>query len=160
MKIVLATIAAAAALTMTACETDEPMKQAEAAETTAPAEEPEPVEEPEPAVVTETVTEEAEPEPTPEPEPEPEEEPTLSDGAIEDVFVTLIRSEYPGMFLGVSDRDMIDLAKGVCGQFDIGQTFADVGLMGVESGYTPKQIGYFIGASVPAFCPEHEGVIP
>jgi len=90
---------------------------------------------------------------------DPDPEPALDDDAKDILFVELIRSEYPGMFLGVPDSQMIELGHMVCGQFDIGQTFVDVVTMGVESGYTYGQIGGFIGASTAAYCPNHSDVI-
>lgn len=56
-----------------------------------------------------------------------------------------------------SDQDALTAAHRICAQLDGGQPLMGV-LMetaAVNPSWTPDQAGYFAGASIGAFCPEH-----
>lgn len=153
MKITLAL--AAMALTLTACGGD--------TEPTSDAPPPPPVTvtaEPSPVTVTETVAPTPTPTPTPKPKPKPAPAPDLSEADAASLYGSLLRSEFPVAFRGVSDRMLADLATNMCGAFDAGTTFEDAVMVATGAGYTFEQAGYLIGAGVEAFCPENEGVLP
>lgn len=83
----------------------------------------------------------------------------LDPETVDTIFLTLVRDSYPTMFMGVDDSTVITLARGVCQQFDAGRSFNEVVMMGVQAGYTFEQIGGFIGASTPAYCPQHDAKV-
>ena len=78
----------------------------------------------------------------------------------EDLFLSTLRSED---ILIPDDQLMINLGKAVCSDLDKGTSFNAIGLSLASSSdgmYSLKEIGYIMGASVPAFCPEHRDKIP
>ena len=53
-------------------------------------------------------------------------------------------------------QDLIDFGHGVCHELGDGTSAADMITQGAsETGWTQTQVGYFIGASASAFCPQH-----
>ena len=80
-------------------------------------------------------------------------EATPAPANMEDVFVTVIRAKYD---LDVSDAELIETGHQVCEAFD---TFGVAGTIGImiqsESAIDPEVLGYVMGASASAFCPEY-----
>ena len=73
--------------------------------------------------------------------------------SMEDAFVTVIRAKYdPGM----SDAELIEMGRTVCEGFD---NFGVAGTIGImlqsEPAPDPEVLGYVMGASASAFCPEY-----
>jgi hypothetical protein len=73
-------------------------------------------------------------------------------------FLEIIREAgFPG-----TDTAVVSAGHSVCDAADVGLSFmALVNAVGSPSpnnpaGYTPKQTGQFIGASIAAYCPEHQ----
>ena len=80
-------------------------------------------------------------------------EATPAPANMEDVFVTVIRAKYdPGM----SDAELIEMGRTICEGFD---DFGVAGTIGImvqgEPTLDPEVLGYFMGASASAFCPEY-----
>ena len=72
---------------------------------------------------------------------------------MEDVFVAVIRAAYN---LDTSDAELIEMGHQVCEAFD---NFGVAGTIGImvqsESAIDPEVLGYVMGASASAFCPEY-----
>lgn len=85
----------------------------------------------------------------------------LSSGNKDAIFLTTIRSEYPATF-GPSfgtDQQEVDLAHTLCEYFDVGKTLMDAANMFMtNSDLSVQEAGYFMGAAVQVYCPEHMDV--
>ena len=72
---------------------------------------------------------------------------------VEDAFVTVIRAKYD---LDMPDAELIETGHQVCEAFD---NFGVAGTVGImvqsESAIDPEVLGYVMGASASAFCPEY-----
>lgn len=72
---------------------------------------------------------------------------------MEDVFVTVIRAKYD---LDMSDAELIEMGRTICEGFD---NFGVVGTIGImiqsEPAPNPEVLGFVMGASASAFCPEY-----
>lgn len=88
------------------------------------------------------------------PAPAPESVDTFTD---ED-YADLVRAEAPSLS-GLSTDVLIENAELVCLSFDTGATFDDIGMIFLESGFTPEEAGVLIGGAVGYKCPEHETVL-
>lgn len=78
----------------------------------------------------------------------------------EDLFLATLRSND---ILIPDDQLMINLGNAVCSDLDKGTSFNAIGLSLASASdgmYSLDEIGYIMGASVPAFCPEHRDAIP
>ena len=71
----------------------------------------------------------------------------------EDVFVRVIRAEYdPGM----SDAELVKLGRDTCAAFDtLGVENFVKAMFNSGSDTDPELLGYVMGASAMAFCPEY-----
>lgn len=54
-----------------------------------------------------------------------------------------------------TDAEWASAAKATCRSFDNGTTFEEMVDAQVESGFSEYNVGFIIGASVGAYCPEH-----
>lgn len=73
-----------------------------------------------------------------------------------DIFVSMINSEYPYVQSQLGGRsELIKFGKLVCQAIDQGSTLADFAAMAVTNDVDPEMLGFIIGASIPAFCPEN-----
>ena len=78
---------------------------------------------------------------------------------VEDLFVDVLEDEG---FSGTK-IEMVDVAHDICGLFDDGVTFEDLLFYANTSIQTVAEahdFGFFVGASIAAFCPEYESQIP
>jgi len=84
--------------------------------------------------------------------------PGKSADAVDDIYVDFLHDN--GIYS--SRSTLIDLGHTVCEAFDQGMSFNEVGLTALSSGtsWGVEEIGTVIGASVAAFCPWNEHVIP
>ena len=71
-------------------------------------------------------------------------------------FVTVLENE--GIFKSASDDSVIELGHDVCGAVDRGSDLADVARVFLRHGssLTPRKAGFFVGASITAYCPEYK----
>ena len=80
-------------------------------------------------------------------------EATPAPANMEDVFVAVIRAKYD---LDMPDAELIETGHQVCEAFD---NFGVAGTVGImvqsESAIDPEVLGYVMGASASAFCPEY-----
>ena len=99
--------------------------------------------------------------------PQPVETPTISHTASEtvqqtatpvepsndDVFIKVIRAEYA---TSMSDAELVSLGKDTCSAFDeLGvETFVKMMFVS-ENSVDPELLGYVMGASALAYCPEY-----
>lgn len=115
----------------------------------------------EPAQPTVTVTAEAEPTPEHTPEPAPEtdtQEPEISEDDAEQIFLMVVKGEYPQFEGGEANQVLLDFANATCDIFDNGGTVEDVvGLIESVSSSPDEagMFGYVVGAGMKAFCPEN-----
>lgn len=61
-------------------------------------------------------------------------------------------------FSTVPAAQLVETAKSVCRAFDAGQSLAAVGNAAIQAGLPAYEAGYFIGASVVAFCPQYKNI--
>lgn len=77
-----------------------------------------------------------------------------------DVFLATLAMEG----IDVMDDDlMINVGRSVCGDLDKGTSFIRVGAAmasAADGVYSTQEVGYIMGAAIPAFCPEHRDKIP
>lgn len=78
---------------------------------------------------------------------------------VEQVYLTMLRSEYPADFVGPSDEMLVENAHRMCDAFDDGATFATMAMATLQSGYSPDVGGFLIGATIAAYCPEHQDLV-
>lgn len=81
-------------------------------------------------------------------------EPAMS---IDDVYVGVVRAEYPAETVGLSDADLIGPAHAACDALDAGNTAIDVAMVAAFSG-APEDaplFGFILGAGVATYCPEY-----
>ena len=84
--------------------------------------------------------------------------PPMSSDSEEEIFIDVVRGEID--YLGGSDQDLINLGYEICESFDYGESFSDVTIVIMDNaGVAPYDAGFIIGASVGAFCPEHEDAV-
>lgn len=80
-------------------------------------------------------------------------EATPAPANMEDVFVAVIRAKFD---LDMPDAELIEMGHQVCEAFD---NFGVAGTIGImvqsESAIDPEVLGYVMGASASAFCPEY-----
>lgn len=73
-----------------------------------------------------------------------------------DIFVSMINDEYPYVQSQLGGRsELIQFGKLVCQAIDEGSTLADFAAMALDNNVDPEMLGFIIGASIPAFCPEN-----
>jgi hypothetical protein len=82
-----------------------------------------------------------------------------STSTMDRVFVAAIHRGIPQT---VSTADSVIVAEGhqVCSAFDTGANFLSVAGTVMDDGYTPYESGYYIGASIGAYCPKYLSAIP
>jgi hypothetical protein len=78
----------------------------------------------------------------------------------EDVLVQVLQDQYPNEFGRVAPSTLVEGAESICTGFDSGLGWMDMVKVGLDVGYTGRQTGFLIGASVTTLCPEHEGLLP
>lgn len=72
-------------------------------------------------------------------------------------FVQIIHDR--GIFLYAKDEQIVKTAKLGCEALDAGNSIQDLMTVTRESGgISAKDAGYFVGASVIAYCPQHAGL--
>lgn len=90
----------------------------------------------------------------------PSTERTLSPAMTDELYIGTL--ELQG--IEVDDRDhAIALGKAVCTDFNDGLTFLQISLgvyQGYEGQFTAEEVGYMVGAAIPAYCPQHEDKLP
>lgn len=69
-------------------------------------------------------------------------------------FVTFLRDK-DNWFDTMSASKMVETAHDVCSYLDSGHSTREAGELAMESGFTPTRAGYFVGATVGAYCPEY-----
>lgn len=77
---------------------------------------------------------------------------------IDALFLQVLR-EGTNSWDNEPDAAVIDLAKEMCGAWDRGANFKQIGGVLLDSGYPPQEAGYFVGAGTEAYCPEHSSKI-
>lgn len=85
--------------------------------------------------------------------------PVVSADHRDEDFVTVIRDEIPSA-RSAPEQDIIGAGKAVCGALDRGVPLARVGAIVIHEGFSPGDAGYFIGASISVYCPQHKDLIP
>lgn len=72
----------------------------------------------------------------------------------EEQYVVDVRDSF-SKSKNMTDDELVDLGKEMCGILDEGYTFQGVLLSGMQSGIPKKDMTSFLKASVPTFCPQH-----
>lgn len=72
----------------------------------------------------------------------------------EEVFLRVLRDETDA-WDNEADAEVVDLAKSMCEAWGRDASFTDVAAIFLQTGYTPREGGGFIGAGTQAFCPEY-----
>lgn len=72
-----------------------------------------------------------------------------------DAYISVVRDNVPET-AGSSDALLLDVGYAVCSDLDNGATLQDFVFLSMELEIDPSSMGEIIGASVIAFCPEHE----
>lgn len=81
--------------------------------------------------------------------------PTLDN--VDTAFVQTVREKLP--VTALSDENIILLGHNICHAFDSGLTAAAVLQIGVDNGLSPYDIGYVVGASTAAYCPQYNSLM-
>lgn len=82
--------------------------------------------------------------------------PTVQDKA----FLTAVRGSVPE-FSARTDSDVISLGHKTCAALDAGNGFVPVAFALMDSGsMTAYDAGYFVGASIGAYCPADVALVP
>ncbi|WP_182349505.1 DUF732 domain-containing protein [Tomitella gaofuii] len=78
--------------------------------------------------------------------------------SVDDVFLDYLDGQ--GIYYS-TPKAAVEMGHLICGAFDDGATFRQVGitLLSADTGYTPEQLGQWIGASVGAYCPQFSDVV-
>lgn len=76
---------------------------------------------------------------------------------VDDRYVSAVRANSQGEAVGVSDADLISLAKQVCQSLDDGITIDQLVLGVAAQGINVSLAGAVMGAGIPAYCPQHQG---
>jgi Protein of unknown function (DUF732) len=74
----------------------------------------------------------------------------------DDIFLSVIRQKIS---YG-TDAEVIELAGLICKAFDVAPVrtaFETSANAGINAGLSPTDVGYIIGASVAAYCPQYQG---
>lgn len=71
-----------------------------------------------------------------------------------EAYLNTLREVYPKL-TDVSDEDLIGLGEDVCSWLNKGRSPESFVSEQRAEGVPPELTGSFIGASVPAFCPQH-----
>lgn len=71
---------------------------------------------------------------------------------IDDEFISTVKENTA---LEGTDKEFTDLADSVCVAFDEGSSFEDVISIMTANDISDYDSGFFVGASVGAYCPEH-----
>lgn len=113
-----------------------------------------------------TVTETAEPTPEPVEPPSldapsdtydplrPPDTPEQNLSQAEVIFLDVLK-ENTTEFAADSDEALLGLADEICKAWDRGVTFNEIADVMIQSGYSPTDGGFFIGAATQSFCPQH-----
>lgn len=93
--------------------------------------------------------------------PSPYYDPSSVDPALKrQLFLQTVRSgEYGPQFSSISDDVLVELVQSTCDALDRGATATQLSEAGINSGFTPQQVGWVLGAGVAAYCPEYNDVI-
>lgn len=86
----------------------------------------------------------------------------LSDAAIDNLYINMMR-DY-GLPEYYSDSELVQAAHRVCGKYNEGNTGSTIIALTVGGilqlpGDTAEQMGYIMGAAVPAYCPEFNDLV-
>lgn len=98
------------------------------------------------------------PEPTPSQSQSEPSAPETAETFGDEDYADVIRQEAPSLS-GLDTATLIENAELVCISFDTGATFEDIGMIFLDSGFTPQEAGVLIGGAVAYKCPEHENVL-
>jgi hypothetical protein len=79
---------------------------------------------------------------------------TKAPASKEDIFLAVMRRKFPQLN-NTKDSVLLKAGHSVCELFKDGYTFEEIAYTAVDSGMTPEQAGYLMGASTAAFCPEY-----
>ena len=75
-----------------------------------------------------------------------------TDTTLDDEFISTVKENTA---LEGTDKEFTDLADSVCVAFDEGSSFEDVISIMTANDISDYDSGFFVGASVGAYCPEH-----
>lgn len=76
------------------------------------------------------------------------------------VFRNALKDNNMNPVIGTTWDDYIGLADSMCQALDTGASLKDVVDIMSDGGiFTDEQVGYFIGASIAVYCPQHEDLI-
>lgn len=76
----------------------------------------------------------------------------------EEVFPDVIRDNTDS-FDQETDESINGLARTMCDAWEDGATFGDLAGIMLETGFSPREAGFFIGAGTAAFCPQFSSEI-
>jgi len=71
------------------------------------------------------------------------------------VFLDTVKSHFPG----VAQEDLINGGHVVCNGLDAGEPVVGVVEDLINAGFPSYEAGYFLGASVTAYCPDHTDAV-
>lgn len=79
-------------------------------------------------------------------------EPEVSEDTTDETFIAYVKDNTG---LTGTDQEFLTLSKAVCTSFDTGSSFMETITVLTDSGFDNYDAGFFVGASVSAYCPEH-----
>ncbi len=82
-----------------------------------------------------------------------------STSTMDRVFVATIHRGIP-QTANTADSMIVGEGHQVCSAFGNGDNFLSVAGTVMDDGYTPYESGYYIGASIAAYCPKYMSAIP
>ena len=74
----------------------------------------------------------------------------------EDMYVKVIRDEYPQLVSSMGEAWIIEFGRSMCEFIDNGMTMADLADAVASFDVDGNQVGYMLGAGISAFCPENQ----
>lgn len=85
-------------------------------------------------------------------------EKALKEETMETVYLATLRDFIPSLE-NAPDETIIELGGAICTDFDKGLSLGNVGQQLLDGGASVNEAGYYIGAAVTAYCPEHQNLL-
>lgn len=82
--------------------------------------------------------------------------------SVDEIFVSTLRSEAPGLAAGASDAELVELGNTTCGALDTFNGDPEAlfyALYAEDPTLDYGDVGTLVGASIVAYCPEYSGNI-
>lgn len=80
----------------------------------------------------------------------------VSDAQVDELFTSMLRTEFPSDFGPVDDDTLVGLGKAACSGLTESQSFATMVRLGVREGYSVEVVSSLLGFSIGAYCPEND----